>query len=131
MGLRWNGNNAAMREHYEALAAHPPALKKKPLKKRARKKARRQKPLPSRYVGNYRDYLQSAWWKFKRAQKLQSVRWKCERCGKRATQVHHKHYDTLGRERHSHLEAICGPCHEREHESWIAANKHLDAIAME
>lgn len=76
----------------------------------------------------YSAYLQSEWWLYKRAQKLASVNHQCERCNGRATQVHHKHYRSLGRERHRHLEAVCGPCHEREHETLIQADRHLRAI---
>ena len=39
----------------------------------------------------------------------------CQRCGARATDAHHRHYRTLGRERDSDLEALCADCHAQAH----------------
>lgn len=77
----------------------------------------------------YKEYLQTDWWKFKRSQKLHSTGNKCERCGKRATQVHHKNYKTLWHERHIDLESICGGCHSHEHADVIEMNNHIAHIA--
>ena len=66
-------------------------------------------------TGWYDEYLRTPWWKNKRHQKLTSVNWRCERCNARAEQVHHKHYNSLGREKNCDLEALCDPCHNREH----------------
>jgi 5-methylcytosine-specific restriction endonuclease McrA len=101
-------------------------------KRRADKKRRQAKqvatPAPPPRGIPYASYLESEWWKFKRRQKLDSVKGVCERCGRKATQVHHKHYKTLGRENNVDLEAVCGDCHQREHEGLIQARNHLDSI---
>jgi 5-methylcytosine-specific restriction endonuclease McrA len=79
----------------------------------------------------YAEYIRSPEWKKVRARKLRQVGWKCERCGRTSyLQVHHLTYDRLGRERLSDLEICCAGCHSREHECWIHANRHLDAIAV-
>ena len=77
----------------------------------------------------YKQYLLSDWWKFKRKQKLKSVRYRCNRCGGKAWQVHHLHYKSLGQEKKSDLEALCGGCHSSEHECLVQCNSHLSAIA--
>lgn len=67
----------------------------------------------------YKQYLKSAEWRALRARVLDRAtqahfgRPVCERClAAFATDVHHKHYDTLGRERLTDLEALCRPCHQ-------------------
>ena len=79
----------------------------------------------------YAEYLVSDWWKERRERKLRSVKYECQRCINMATEVHHKHYDSLWREADKDLEALCRPCHEAIHQATIAANDHLRAIAME
>ena len=100
-------------------------------KKKPRRPTQTQAPSQPKKGISYAEYLESPWWKFKRRQKLDSVKNRCGRCGEKATQVHHKHYRSLGREKHSDLEAICRPCHEREHEGLIQARAHLDSIARQ
>ena len=39
----------------------------------------------------------------------------CERCGRWAKQVHHRHYLTVGRETDADLESLCGLCHLQAH----------------
>ena len=61
---------------------------------------------------NYQKYMRSKEWKAKRQEKLEACKHKCEcagGCYRKATQVHHLHYDTLGDEgsRHSALNATC------------------------
>lgn len=80
------------------------------------------------YWTTYSEYLQTEWWQWRRKQKLKRERYRCERCGKKAWQVHHKHYQTLGREKNSDLEAVCGSCHKYEHFDAISAGEHLDSI---
>jgi 5-methylcytosine-specific restriction endonuclease McrA len=51
---------------------------------------------------------------------LQSVRWRCERCGRVAECVHHKHYirSPGGWEKRlewENLEGLCSSCHAAEH----------------
>lgn len=62
----------------------------------------------------YERHLKSRWWKDFRAVLL-AERPCCERCGAKATDVHHKHYDTVGRERLEDMEALCAPCHAAHH----------------
>lgn len=66
-----------------------------------------------KFSKEYRDALRSLHFRqvcravFKRANGI------CERCHKRpATDPHHKHYNTLGRERPEDLLAVCRPCHD-------------------
>lgn len=76
----------------------------------------------------YREYLQTKWWKTKRKQKLRSVNFKCERCGRLATLIHHKHYRSLWMEKNRDLEALCSRCHNAEHECLVQADAHLRSI---
>lgn len=80
---------------------------------------------------SYEEYLHSEWWKSVRRRKLKSTRGVCERCHRRASQVHHKHYKSLGAETNGDLEAICRECHSKEHEGIIQAKKHLDVISRQ
>jgi 5-methylcytosine-specific restriction endonuclease McrA len=66
-------------------------------------------------IEDYAAYLQSKWWKAKRAQKLKAARGICQKCGGKATEVHHLHYQSLGREKNKHLMAVCRPCHDSIH----------------
>lgn len=63
----------------------------------------------------YKKYLRSPWWQAKRNEKLSSQRYLCERCKDYATEVHHTHYNSLGAEELTDLEAICRRCHKKEH----------------
>ena len=97
-----------------------------------RPKPKRNQSVPQRIRFNsYAEYLASNWWKARRRAKLESTGFTCERCPNRATQVHHKHYKTLGREKNEDLESLCGACHEHEHQSLIASRSHLDSIQSE
>lgn len=139
--LRWPGSLEAQRQHEEAAALLVPRkkLKKSARKSRAQKRRERRARLackqqtstqePTRQWVDYPAYLVSPWWKAKRLQKLKSCHFRCERCPSRATQVHHKHYRSLGREKNTDLEAVCRPCHEAEHECLIQCNAHLSSIA--
>ncbi len=85
-------------------------------------------PRPPRGL-RYADYLQTEWWKWRRQRTLKLAGYQCQRCARKGLlQVHHKTYERLGNERDADLEAVCGFCHERQHESLIAAEAHLDAI---
>ncbi len=64
---------------------------------------------------DYKKYLFSAWWRAKRQEKMVEQSRKCERCGKPAKEVHHKHYRTVGAEKLEDLEALCSECHSEEH----------------
>jgi 5-methylcytosine-specific restriction endonuclease McrA len=64
----------------------------------------------------YAAYLRTAHWRNLRTQVLAGVHDKCELCGSaRATQVHHKTYKRIGRERAEDLMAVCAPCHKAHH----------------
>ncbi len=99
---------------------HPPRKKGKC----RQPKVARQKP---KFIP-YNEYLLSKWWKRKRVQKLKSTEWKCERCGEKATQVHHKHYRSLWKEKNSDLESICAACHQIQHECLVQCDSHLRSI---
>lgn len=64
---------------------------------------------------SYREYLSSELWKRVRQKVFDQKGRKCELCGGRATQVHHRRYrdkDMLGTELNC-LHPICGGCHLR------------------
>lgn len=63
----------------------------------------------------YSSYLDSYEWKEKRQQKLDQARGLCERCGEKATEVHHLSYRNIGDEPLGDLMAICYWCHHQEH----------------
>ena len=67
----------------------------------------------------YRNvYLKSDEWKRKRFVVLRRDNWKCDYCGNRATEVHHKRYAkrNIGKEPINWLVSICKPCHDKKHE---------------
>jgi len=64
----------------------------------------------------YQNYLNSQKWKNKRLKVLNREKFRCERCKEaRATQVHHKTYKRIHKERLSDLMAVCAPCHRAIH----------------
>ena len=65
----------------------------------------------------YREYLKSDAWKRKRYVVLKRDNWKCQYCGAKATQVHHKRYAKyqIGKEPIDWLVSVCGPCHKDQH----------------
>ena len=67
-------------------------------------------------------FYSSKVWKRTRAAYMESVHRICERCGKPAAIVHHKHYITAGNLNDpsvtldfANLEALCRDCHNKEH----------------
>ena len=63
---------------------------------------------------DYQRYMRSKEWKAKRQEKLEACDHKCEcegGCYRKATQIHHLHYDTLGEESMEDLQALCPKCH--------------------
>lgn len=60
---------------------------------------------------HYPDYIKSSEWENIRNRKLKSTNFLCEMCCGIATQVHHIHYKTLGRESNKDLKSVCGACH--------------------
>lgn len=75
--------------------------------------ARNHKSYPGK--AGYAKYLKSRWWKVKREQKMKSVGWKCEECGKPAKEVHHLHYKSRGCEKNNDLQSLCYDCHRDKH----------------
>ena len=72
--------------------------------------------LPVNVMKSYREhYLQSRHWYLMREKKLRAVKGACEDCGRRATEIHHKHYRSLGGERTDDLVALCSSCHRLRH----------------
>ncbi|MCY3721172.1 MAG: hypothetical protein OXG97_03020 [Candidatus Poribacteria bacterium] len=64
---------------------------------------------------SYNRYRKSRRWRTKRRTIMKRAGYKCRKCGRRATQVHHETYRRIGRERLSDLTAVCGCCHKRIH----------------
>ena len=64
---------------------------------------------------SYRAYLASALWKSIRQRVIDRDEGKCVRCGKPATQAHHRAYDpaTLRGDDINSLSAVCGRCHTK------------------
>ncbi len=62
----------------------------------------------------YREYLESFFWRAKRDAALVRAGHRCENCSSRDNlEVHHKNYETFGNERPEDLEVLCIACHER------------------
>lgn len=69
----------------------------------------------------YRLYIQSKEWREKRKIFLSRTAPFCEKCGRefKRLEVHHKHYRTLGNERHEDVDVLCQRCHRQEDEKRI------------
>ena len=85
----------------------------------------------------YQDYLGSALWRRIRSKILNRSRGRCEVCGGRATEVHHRSYckmALLGK-RPEYLVAICRDCHGKGEFDGVRkttpfeANSRIHAIA--
>ena len=65
----------------------------------------------------YREYLKSDDWKRKRYVVLKRDNWTCQKCGAKATQVHHLKYAKyqIGKEPIKWLVSLCKPCHKKQH----------------
>jgi len=64
---------------------------------------------------SYAEYLKSNEWQKIRRKKLKSTNYKCEICGKKATEVHHIKYVIWGTEENQHLQSLCHQCHLKFH----------------
>jgi len=62
----------------------------------------------------YHEYIRSKKWR-RKSRAFREKHPKCDVCGKRATQVHHKSYRWIGREPDRDLQALCATCHRRHH----------------
>ena len=66
---------------------------------------------------DYQKYIRSKEWDAKRQEKLEACNHRCEcegGCYRKATQIHHLHYDTLGNESMEDLQALCPKCHMKK-----------------
>lgn len=63
----------------------------------------------------YADYLSTRHWRETRIRALRRAGFRCERCDRKALQVHHLTYERLGRESPLDLEVLCKPCHALHH----------------
>lgn len=66
----------------------------------------------------YKKYLSTKIWEWKRKEKLEEAKYKCQLCGKSNTElhVHHNNYDNLCFEEMSDLIVLCKKCHEKFHD---------------
>lgn len=79
------------------------------------------------FHSRYDVYLQSPEWGRRRRLVMQRARGMCEGCGvHRATQVHHLHYQRVGRELLFDLVAICDQCHAVAHTDDDALSRWAD-----
>lgn len=71
------------------------------------------------YGVDYQHHIDGfcCYWQNVRYRKFVSVDWQCESCGTKtaALQCHHRHYETLGFEEITDLEALCERCHRARH----------------
>lgn len=93
-------------------------------KKPARTKRSRPKPIPR--VVDYHEYINSAAWRRKRRWALRELGYACDECGgDHILQVHHRHYQTLGREQLHDLRVLCRDCHGVKHENKYVAQDSI------
>jgi hypothetical protein len=64
---------------------------------------------------DYREYLGSEKWQRVRHATFRAAGGRCERCGGKARQVHHRTYSHLGAERPGDTQALCFKCHKEVH----------------
>lgn len=72
----------------------------------------------------YSAYIASPEWYARRAKHLARYP-DCRGCGRTAVLVHHKTYETLGREPTKHLLSLCPSCHARIHLAVAARERQL------
>lgn len=85
------------------------------------KRRRKNKPNRRQFArlkkGGYRRYILSPEWAAKVQEAHKHYGHQCTICGtKDGLHVHHRHYETLYRERMKDLDLLCGGCHQNEHE---------------
>ena len=74
---------------------------------------------PDNNCRTYRkEYLDSPAWQMKRNAVMKRDGYQCV-CGAKATEVHHKTYDNIGKEPLSDLVFLCKVCHEKAHQSRV------------
>jgi hypothetical protein len=79
------------------------------------------------FSARYVSVLKSDRWKRLKSRLLQKRGCRCESCGDVGVfiDLHHKHYETLGRERHSDVLLLCRDCHRR-HDHIRREQKRID-----
>ena len=82
---------------------------------RSRTKGKKRKEKPKKGRKNYQKYLKSRHWQRTRNMKMARVGHRCEKCGAKATEVHHKTYKRVGAEKQTDLLAVCRECHRKLH----------------
>ena len=107
-----------------------------PTKKRKKRRPRRgcsEKQFPIHNKDDYQRYLKTRHWRITRARALRKAGRQCAVCGTVACrpEVHHKHYETLWKEKLHDLEVLC-PEHHAEHHLGIGdiELQHLKACAQ-
>ncbi len=61
-------------------------------------------------------YLKTEHWKYFRRLAYSHYNNNCQLCGKdKDLNLHHKHYNTLGRESFADVILLCGKCHQKQH----------------
>lgn len=63
------------------------------------------------------EYLNSDEWKKIRLRILEREKWKCQRCGATAKDVHHRKYDFVSIRPDNILMALCRDCHNLAHKA--------------
>ena len=75
--------------------------------------------MPRRIWRTYEEYLQSWDWVRLRNREFARTDYRCEGCGFHGTdkqlEVHHLHYETLGREQVGDVQVLCKRCHRHAH----------------
>jgi 5-methylcytosine-specific restriction endonuclease McrA len=84
------------------------------------------------HTPEYLAYLLSDTWRRKRQRKFKQVGRKCELCGSvRQLEVHHLHYDSLGKEKLADLQVLCVTCHpiaDEERRKMVAARTYMRKV---
>lgn len=119
MSMAYALGHHAPKQQPEAKAEQP----RSPVRERKRKlgvRKARKAPLEwlpkAEFSELHSAHLKSAKWKKIKAKLFRLRGRKCERCGSvERIEVHHKHYNNLGRERMRDLEILCRPCHAAHH----------------
>jgi hypothetical protein len=77
----------------------------------------------------YDRYMRSTAWREKRIEALARAGWRCQRCRRLATEVHHVTYARLGHEWPDDLEALCDTCHPVADRERAAADRYQARLA--
>lgn len=94
-------------------------------KKKPRKKAKFAQSLSEMGYRNYAAYLRSDHWKQFRVAYWKTRRKLCWCCGQPATELHHTHYECLGKEKAADVKPVCRECHQSIHDIIKRCRVHL------